>query len=169
MSEIDIGIDAESAIASRLESDGYDEALIPDIIADIVDDFFILLASDLVAGESDWPVDTGYSQASFYADGDTLQNFASYSIYVEGYTGAVEDYVSNNFDDLVDRALELAVIPRPEATRQPGLFARRALNVRSLIGRGLGPEGISAPALIFRTRRFNPLLRGISRRRGNLR
>ncbi len=171
MPEIDVGVDVEGAIESRLERDGYQDSLIADILDDIIDDFYILLAQDLVAGESDWPVDTGYSEASFYADGDTLQNFASYSIYVEGYTGAVQDYVTSNMDDLIDRALDLAVIPRPEATRQPGLFDRRPLNLRNLLtgaAAARAPGALSLP-LIFRTQRVNPFLRGISRGRGNRR
>ena len=126
MPEIDIGIDAESEIESYLENEGYEQSIIGSIITDIVDEFFLLLAADLSDGESEWPVDTGYSEASFYADGDTLQNHASYSIYVEGNTGAVESYVADNVEDLIQRALDFVGIPRPEATRQLGIFGRFA-------------------------------------------
>ena len=169
MVQIVIDYDVEDAIEARLRGRGYEESLIGDIVDDILEDWYRILAQDLRDGESDWPVDTGYSQASFYADGDTLQNYASYAFYVENNTGAVNDYVATEFDSILDRALDLAVIPRPEPTRQRNLFAPRRPSVRSLIGAGLARfPGLAAPPLIFRTQRVNPFTRGI-RRRGNRR
>lgn len=139
MPEIDIGLDAASAIEYYLEDRDYDDSVISAIIEDIIEEFFIILAADLVDGESEWPVDTGYSQASFYADGATLQNDAPYSIYVEGYTGAVAAYVAGNVDDIIERALEFAGIPRPTATRQTSFleglarFAPRPMEQRELL------------------------------------
>lgn len=160
MAEIDFSYDVRDAIESRLIDDGYDHAQLDRLVDNVESEFYLILAADLVDGESDWPVATGYSQASFYACGEALCNHASYAPYVEGNTGAVENYVSGNIDDLIERAIEFSGIPSPEPRQRRGLFDRPTRfsdNVRTrfenaVVGRF---RGLGRTATLFRRRGYD--------------
>ena len=115
--EIDIGIDVdvwlENFLSGRFAGDR-----IPSIIEDIRFSFFDILARRLKGGDSDWPVDTGFSEGMFFAEYDGLYNHADYAIYVEAYTGAVNQYVKSNFDELASAALNEAGYPDEERQKQ---------------------------------------------------
>ena len=160
MAEIDFNYDVLGAIEDALAQSGYPRYRLDREASLVLDVFFDILADDLVDGESDWPVATGYSQASFYACGAALCNHAPYAPYVEGNTGAVEDYVSGNIDDLIERAIEFSGIPAARPQQRRGLFDRPARledNVRSrfenaVIGRF---RGLGRTAALFRRRGNN--------------
>ena len=149
---IDVGIDVESAISEILADIGYREG-IDAIIEDLRFEFYALLADDLRAGLSDWPVDTGLSEASFYAEEDGLYNHAPYAIYVENNTGAVQEYVSANVVDLVERALDAvglsSIAPAPVDDGDRFAEERRGLLSR------LGELGRSSRQLFRGFARFN--------------
>lgn len=83
---------------------------------------FNALVSDIRAGETRWPVDTGFSRASFFTDGRTLRNEAPYARFLEykskKHKRAIRDYIDRNLRDLVLAALEL-INASPRDPSQP--------------------------------------------------
>ena len=133
MPRIPIGLSPSDEIRDYLRRKKYRN--VNAIVRDVIEEFYLILAADLVAGHSDWPVATGYSRASFYASGASLQNFASYSVYIEKNRRPVARYVRRHLDDLIERAIEFVGIPRPEPTRQRRLFRLRRLASGVFTGR----------------------------------
>lgn len=103
------GIDIDARILSLLQHKGFDN---PRALWNrIRDDFMILLCNDISDGKTAWPVDTGYSKASFYASDGRLYNHASYAPDVEQSTNAIASYIDNNLHELTDRALDFCGLP----------------------------------------------------------
>lgn len=145
MPKIEVGFNARDRMVRFLRRAGYRNAR--GIMRDVIGDFFEILAADLRDGRSDWPVDTGFSRASFYGNRRGLFNHADYSIYVEGNTGAVKRYVRSQWRRLMARVLRQAGYPPPSRRGVP---------------RGRGPR--PRPSLFNRLRRLGRL-GGINRRR----
>ena len=107
--EIDVPI-TQDIIGGILEQLDYD---VPRTDIDtVMYHVFDTLITDIAEGETEWPVDTGYSIASFFTDGYRLYNYADYAIYVEGNTSAIANYVHANIHELVEIAADLSGAPK---------------------------------------------------------
>lgn len=113
MPEVTVDIDLDARMLSVLQERGFDN---PKVMRRRIRRVFLsLLADDICDGKSTWPVETGYSQASFYCGGRgdeaRLYNHASYAPEVERSTNAIASYIDNNLLDLTDRTLAFAGLP----------------------------------------------------------
>ena len=97
---------------------------------------FDTLAEDIRAGEARWPVDTGFSRASFFTDGTYLMNHADYAKYVKKGIRALRNYVRQNLVRIVELALDIIGFQR-----ESRLSLARLIATEFLLGAGL-EEGL---------------------------
>ena len=93
---------------------------------------FDTIAEDIRAGETGWPVDTGFSRASFFTDGTYLLNHADYAKYVKTGLRALRNYVRRNLVRIVEFALEIIGFQR-----ESRLSLARLIATEFLLGGGL--------------------------------
>ena len=124
---INVGI-TNARLRSALDRLGAERVPTLDIRFHVVD----TLAEDIRAGETGWPVDTGFSRDSFFTDGSYLMNHADYAIYVRTGLRALRTYVRNNLVRLVELALNIIGFQRA-ARLAPGALMAAEL----LLGAGL--------------------------------
>ena len=105
---------ADSLIMA-IRANGYNPRIYtPD---DIRRPVYRILIDDIRAGETDWPVETGYSRSAFFTDGNSLMNEAPYAAALESGRRAkgrrarrrnfIKDYLSRELNAVVLAALEL--------------------------------------------------------------
>ena len=109
MPKIRLGIDVKGRMRRELKAMGYS----PSLVDTISFYFYDFLAQDIKDGKTDYPVDTGYSRANFYARADGLYIHASYAKYVEARTKAVSKYLRKNFVSILKRAIRITGVMRP--------------------------------------------------------
>ena len=133
--------------------------------ADIRFELYTILVDDIKAGETDWPVVTGYSRSGFYTDGEALWNAAPYASPLEhrrkrvkGYAPhPIRRYVKAHLRGLVKAALDLiGARPGKTSARQLTLFDRGAGLTQLLLG-------VTGGSGLIEARAFSQL--AISRRR----
>ena len=127
--------DLESAIRQR----GYDSNVYR--AADIRSAVLRILIADIRSGETDWPVDTGYSQSAFFQRGKALWNAADYARALESgkrrggkqlprfQHAFIQRYLERELVNIVQAALDvIEAQPRgAEEPRQSGLLRAASL------------------------------------------
>ena len=147
-------------LLSSIRSLGYDPKIYRP--AEVRYEVYNILIDDIRAGETDWPVATGFSRDSFFTDGKTLENEAPYAEVLERRRGPktyrahpIRRYVERHLGMIVQLALDIiGAMPRRAQARAEPFSLAQAIALATLPVIPVTPFDVTFATLSAQNRRL---------------